>query len=245
MGNANAVRDALGRIPRQTSPSIGTVGHGQAVANAHAVRDALGGIPRHVGISIHASSNAASAAASARGVLAALDGYTVHTYIRTHHTSDGGSVLPATGGYIRDLADAIGLAAGGMPVRRRWPAGGIVEGPGTPTSDSVPAMLSRREFVIRASAVEHYGPELLYALNARRVPRDLLPGFAGGGTLRTEPPRYLPSPTLAVQRGGGSNQTVNVTVQMPATAAQSGGAAANWLDDLAARARRMSWDVRR
>lgn len=245
VGNANAVREALGRIPRQTSPSIGTVGHGQAVANAHAVRDALGGIPRHVSTAIRASSNVASVAASARGALASLDGYTVHTYIRTHHTSDGGSVLPATGGYIRDLADAIGLAAGGMPVRRTWPAGGIVEGPGTPTSDSVPAMLSRREFVVRAAAVEHYGPELLYALNAKRVPRDLLPGFADGGTLRTEPARYLPSPTPATQRGGDSNQTVNVTVQMPATAAQSGGAAANWLDDLAARARRMSWDVRR
>lgn len=245
VGNANAVRDALGRIPRQTSPSIGTVGHGQAVANAHAVRDALGGIPRHVGISISASSNVPSVAAAAASALAAINGRTATTYIRTVHTTEGGPSGMATGGHVADYARTLRLAGGGSPTRTAWPAGGLVEGPGTPTSDSVPAMLSRREFVVRAAAVEHYGPSLLHALNAKRLPRDLLPGFAGGGTLRTEPPRYLPSPAPVTQRGGDSSQTVNVTVQMPATAAHSGGAAANWLDDFAARARRMSWNVRR
>lgn len=245
VANAYAVRGALGSIPRQTSPAIGTVGHGQAVANANAVTSALGRIPRHVGVSISASSNAPSVAAAAASALAAINGYTVHTYIRTHHTSDGGSVLPATGGYIRDLADAIGLAGGGMPVRRRWPAGGIVEGPGTPTSDSVPAMLSRREFVLRAAAVEHYGPGLLYALNARRVPRDLLPGFADGGRRHTEPPRYLPSPAPLVAGSGRSgDSTVTINVTMPETAATTGSAGVAWLEEFADRARRASWDRR-
>ncbi len=57
--------------------------------------------------------------------------------------------------------------------------GGQVWGPGTGTSDSILARLSRGEFVIRAAAVQHYGSGLLSALNAMRLPR--LPGFSLGG----------------------------------------------------------------
>lgn len=245
VANAYAVRGALGSIPRQTSPAIGTVGHGQAVANANAVTSALGRIPRHVGVSISASSNVPSVAAAAAAALAAINGRTATTYIRTVHTTEGGPSGMATGGYVADYARGLRLAGGGSPTRTAYPAGGIVEGPGTPTSDSVPAMLSRREFVLRAAAVEHYGPELLHALNARRVPRDLLPGFAAGGTLRTEPPRYLPSPAPLVAGSGRSgDSTVTINVTMPETAATSGSAGVAWLEEFADRARRASWDRR-
>lgn len=245
VANANAVTSALGRIPRQTSPSIGTVGHGQAVANAHAVRDALGGIPRHVGVSISASSNVPSVAAAAASALAAINGRTATTYIRTVHTTEGGPSGMAAGGHVADYARTLRLAGGGSLTRAAWPAGGIVTGPGTPTSDSVPAMLSRREFVVRAAAVEHYGPPLLHALNAKRVPRDLLPGFAAGGTLRTEPPRYLPSPAPLVAGSGRSgDSTVTINVTMPETAATTGSAGVAWLEEFADRARRASWDRR-
>lgn len=245
VANANAVRGALGSIPRQTSPSIDTVGHGQAVANANAVTSALGRIPRHVGVSISASSNVPSAAAAAASALAAINGRTATTYIRTVHTTEGGPSGMATGGHVADYARGLRLAGGGSPTRTAWPAGGIVTGPGTPTSDSVPAMLSRREFVVRAAAVEHYGPGLLHALNAKRVPRDLLPGFADGGSLRTEPPRYLPSPAPLVAGSGRSgDSTVTINVTMPDTATTSGSAGVAWLEEFADRARRASWDRR-
>jgi TP901 family phage tail tape measure protein len=246
VANANAVTSALGRIPRQTSPSIGTVGHGQAVANANAVTSALGRIPRHVGVSISASSNVPSVAAAAASALAAINGRTATTYIRTVHTTEGGPSGMATGGYVADYARGLRLAGGGSPTRTAWPAGGIVTGPGTPTSDSVPAMLSRREFVVRAAAVEHYGPPLLHALNAKRVPRDLLPGFAGGGSLHSEPPRYLPSPAPLIAGSGrsGGSGTVTINVTMPETAATTGSAGVAWLEEFADRARRASWDRR-
>jgi len=47
--------------------------------------------------------------------------------------------------------------------------GGKVTGPGTGTSDSIPAMLSDGEYVIKASSVAKYGVETLDALNAQRL----------------------------------------------------------------------------
>ena len=48
--------------------------------------------------------------------------------------------------------------------------GGYVAGPGTGTSDSIPAMLSNGEYVINASAVRRIGVGNLDALNQGRVP---------------------------------------------------------------------------
>jgi len=51
--------------------------------------------------------------------------------------------------------------------------GGIVTGPGTGTSDSIPAMLSNREYVVKASSVQKYGTAFFDSVNAQR--------FASGG----------------------------------------------------------------
>ncbi len=47
--------------------------------------------------------------------------------------------------------------------------GGIVLGPGSSTSDSIPAMLSNGEYVVRASAVNNYGLDFMNALNQQKV----------------------------------------------------------------------------
>jgi hypothetical protein len=44
--------------------------------------------------------------------------------------------------------------------------GGLVSGPGGPTSDSIPARLSAGEFVVRAAAVRAYGAHNLAAINS-------------------------------------------------------------------------------
>jgi len=54
--------------------------------------------------------------------------------------------------------------------------GGFIVGPGTSMSDSILARLSRGEFVLRASAVKHYGLGLLNQLNQKQLPK-----FAQGG----------------------------------------------------------------
>lgn len=62
---------------------------------------------------------------------------------------------------------------GGIPF---FASGGCVSGPGSGTSDSIPAMLSNGEYVVRASAVERLGVPFLDRLNYGAAP-----GFASGG----------------------------------------------------------------
>ena len=57
--------------------------------------------------------------------------------------------------------------------------GGYISGPGTRTSDSIPAMLSNGEYVIKAASVDKFGKGFLDAINAGK-----LPGFRLGGMLR-------------------------------------------------------------
>ena len=54
--------------------------------------------------------------------------------------------------------------------------GGYITGPGTGTSDSIPAMLSNGEYVMSASAVDRIGTPLLDAMN-----HGASVGYAGGG----------------------------------------------------------------
>lgn len=55
-------------------------------------------------------------------------------------------------------------------------SGGLIVGPGNGNSDSIPAMLSNGEYVIRSAAVDHIGVGVLDAINAGAVPH-----FANGG----------------------------------------------------------------
>lgn len=60
----------------------------------------------------------------------------------------------------------INTVTGGKAVHA---AGGPVVGPGGPTDDAVPAMLSNGEYVIRASSVKRYGLAFLDAVNSGRA----------------------------------------------------------------------------
>ncbi|MFN3971242.1 MAG: hypothetical protein ACK4L4_07710 [Gemmobacter sp.] len=62
----------------------------------------------------------------------------------------------------------------------RRSGGGIVTGPGGPTDDRIPALLSNGEFVVRAAAVER-NRAALEAMNAGMVPRFAQGGLVGGG----------------------------------------------------------------
>jgi len=75
--------------------------------------------------------------------------------------ADGGPVTRSVGG-------PIGLASGGY---------GKVVGPGTTTSDSIPALLSDQEYVIRAWAAKRIGMSNLDVMNATgRIPSRLASG---------------------------------------------------------------------
>jgi hypothetical protein len=69
--------------------------------------------------------------------------------------------------------------SGPIQVQRRA-KGGMITGPGTSTSDSIPALLSNGEFVVNARATESFQP-LLSAINNF----GLQPRFAAGGLFNT------------------------------------------------------------
>jgi len=84
-----------------------------------------------------------------------------------------------------------GGAAAGDPSIPAMPmaSGGAVRGPGTATSDSILARLSNGEFVMRAAAVNRWGPRFMAALNGLQNPfgfaqGGLVPRFAAGGLVR-------------------------------------------------------------
>lgn len=67
------------------------------------------------------------------------------------------------------------------PAPQKFASGGLIRGPGTGTSDSIPALLSNGEYVIRAAAVRKLGKNALDLLN-RGIP---IPRFADGGMVGT------------------------------------------------------------
>jgi TP901 family phage tail tape measure protein len=60
-----------------------------------------------------------------------------------------------------------GMALGGIV--NKYDTGGGVSGPGTGTSDSIPAYLSNGEYVVRAAAVNQYGKDFFDGLNAQKL----------------------------------------------------------------------------
>lgn len=104
-----------------------------------------------------------------------------------------GSAPSTTADALRQQADRFGKGAiGGSAAqiaRRGFASGGsiagnVLQGPGTSTSDSIVARLSRGEFVMKASAVQKYGLGFMMALNSGIMNR--LPGFASGGVTSSE-----------------------------------------------------------
>lgn len=93
--------------------------------------------------------------------------------------------------------------------------GGSVAGPGTGTSDSIPAMLSNGEYVLNAQAVDRLGVPFLNGLNTGR-----LRGFASGGLVGSGGVAGYKA-----ERGsnGGQVQSVNLSMNVSAMDASSFG----------------------
>jgi hypothetical protein len=88
----------------------------------------------------------------------------------------GGNLTQTTPSAPAERPSAINVSA--APIK--FAVGGLVRGPGTETSDSIPAMLSDGEFVVNARSTRLFQP-ILSAINASAD----LPGFAMGGLVDT------------------------------------------------------------
>lgn len=91
--------------------------------------------------------------------------------------------------------------------------GGHVSGPGTSTSDSIPAMLSDGEFVVNAAATKR-NRALLQTINSGRVPHLAHGGSVGSG-----------GSTVARIMPAANSNTPAVTINAPVTVNASGGTA--------------------
>jgi hypothetical protein len=118
-----------------------------------------------------------AAARTIQGYINNVQGKTVPINIVTTHT-DNGTVFheggnygqhKAQGGLIRRYADGGAI--------QYMPFGGRVVGPGTGTSDSIPALVSNGEYVVKADAVRKYGVAMFDRINASRFASGGLAGF--------------------------------------------------------------------
>ncbi|WP_255951542.1 hypothetical protein [Streptomyces odontomachi] len=94
-----------------------------------------------------------------------------------------------------------GRASGGPVLRRAaggslpgFPGGGMLYGPGTETSDSIPLFASAGEYVVKASSVRKYGLKFMDSLNAGKLPVGRSAPAAG-------------RPAAVVQHAGGAGQS--------------------------------------
>ncbi len=105
----------------------------------------------------------------------------------------------------------VGGIMGGFSKMLGFDEGGFVSGPGTSTSDSIPAMLSDGEFVVRASATARHLP-LLRALNDNKIPKFANGDLVGVGAASSAGPMVstgttVIAPQIAVTVQGSPGQS--------------------------------------
>jgi hypothetical protein len=113
------------------------------------------------------------------------------------------SAIPVVGWILAPAAAAAAFAA-----VLAFKEGGLVSGPGGPTGDRIPAMLSAGEYVLKAGAVKSFGAENLEAINAGKLDFSGAGSIAAPGALASSIVRpselRVPSFDLPEIRGGGS-----------------------------------------
>lgn len=128
--------------------------------------------------------------------------------------------IPGTNVDLGAGVSAVGDVLVAWSVSHGAATGGMVTGPGSPTSDSILARLSDGEYVVNAASTARALP-LLEAINAGWVPpadflHAMIPGFAGGG--------LVPGLDFALsmnhakyQMGGFSRQSIDCSGMVSAT----------------------------
>jgi hypothetical protein len=91
-------------------------------------------------------------------------------------------------------------------VAQNYADGGPIYGAGSATSDSIPAMLSNGEFVVRASAVEKYGVGTMEAINSMK--------YASGGMISSygNANRYATGGRSRFHDGGMAGNAIGTNV---------------------------------
>jgi len=132
---------------------------------------------------------------------------------RGQYFSYDGQTYYVQTGYDAKINSPLGIAkklAMGGPVNK-YATAGMVTGPGTGTSDSIPAMLSNGEYVVRAAAVQSVGTSFLDGINRMS---------AGGIATKYSVPRMNMGGRINMSNGGRastSNALYNINVTLNGT----------------------------
>lgn len=110
--------------------------------------------------------------------------------------------------YARAASQTASIVSNIQSVTMKFATGGHVQGPGTGTSDSIPAWLSNNEFVMTSRTVDHYGVGFMNALNQRRLPKFANGGRVGGGGSSSYPG------ILSNHGGGDMNNDITITIHI-------------------------------
>lgn len=107
----------------------------------------------------------------------------IYRVLLTMLSSQQSSVFSNVGNSVAGVLTSGGKDSIASRILNGHATGGYISGPGTGTSDSIPAMLSNGEYVIKAEAVKRYGTNFLNAVNSGAFTRmkTSLPRFAEGG----------------------------------------------------------------
>ena len=144
---------------------------------------AVNNVPTQHNTNLTATDNATPVIRNVRDMLLGLKDKTVTLNQVVNYMSTG------------DLPSASGpLASGYKKVSKA--SGGLINGPGTGTSDDIPAKLSNGEYVVRAAAVKQYGVEMLNAINWQR--------YAAGGPVS----KYEATPMPAARYNASEGKQV-------------------------------------
>jgi len=150
---ANAYADSIIKIPAHKTTQV-ELDSAVAKAKAKELQAQINAIVQGKvpGLSVDNAAGKAKIAALQKQI-DALHGKKIAINVNTHSysTGPGGSGGPVAGSA----------------------AGGYIRGPGTTTSDSIPSLLSDKEYVVKAKAVDYYGVGTMDAINSMR--------FAAGG----------------------------------------------------------------
>lgn len=167
-------RLAASRIPAKKSTTVTAPGVVGAAAGHRMVTAAANTIPRAKATNVTAPGAVQSTAQHFGVTWAAntIPGWK-STYVSAE-TAAAQSALQQVGYWLGTLQNktlyvttVMQTVQGSVNIARAL--GGSVRGPGTDTSDSIPALLSDGEFVMRAAAVRKYGLGKMHAMNAMRL----------------------------------------------------------------------------
>ena len=134
---------------------------------------------------------------NAAAVAASLD--QVHKTLAQTFTAEASAVDALTRAYHRAIAAQRGFIPTSAPVGRgpvkpkgKFANGGIIVGPGGPTSDSVPIMASNGEAIISAAVVKKY-PEMVNNFISGNIPGFKNPGIIGSKTVASHIEGFTPA----------------------------------------------------